>query len=764
MQDLESKLGHWVIRHRWLIIVLSLILVMLAASGGRFLVFKADYRVYFSDDNPQLKAFEKLEKTYSRNDNVLFVITPKDGNVFSRETLKVIEKLTEKAWQIPYSIRVDSISNFQHTKADGDELIVQDLVSDALNFSDSDLSRVKNIAVNEPLLKQRLISPAGHVTSISVTVQMPRKDETKEVPEVMQYARKLVEDFRTEAPNIEFRLSGMVPMNYAFAESAQGDMTSLVPLSFAMMFLMLLILLKSFSTTFGTILVIFLSILTGMGIGGYLGFPLTGPSVSSATIILTVAIANSVHVLTSFIHEMRIGKDKNSAVIESLRINLQPVFLASITTMIGFLTMNFSEVPPFRDLGNFVAMGVVTSFILSVTFLPALISVLPVRIKAQETGDDALMVKVGNFVVAQQNKLLWGIGFIVVALALFLPKNDLNDVFVHYFDETITFRQNADYIDNNLTGLYIVDYSLESGEEGGISNPDFLREAEAFANWYRDQPETRHVNIFTDVIKRLNKNMHGDDVAWNKIPEERNLAAQYLLMYEMSLPYGLDLNNQIDINKSSLRMTASIKTISSNEIIALEYRAQNWLAQNTNNIKLASGSGPTVMFANIGKRNIYSMLTGTTLALILISGILIFAFRSLKTGLISMIPNLVPAVMGFGLWGLFVGEVGLALSVVTTMTLGIVVDDTVHFLSKYLRARREHGYSAEDAVRYSFTHVGRALLTTSIVLVAGFMVLAQSHFELNSGMGLLTAIIITFALIADFFFLPSLLMKLEKKS
>jgi predicted RND superfamily exporter protein len=226
----------------------------------------------------------------------------------------------------------------------------------------------------------------------------------------------------------------------------------------------------------------------------------------------------------------------------------------------------------------------------------------------------------------------------------------------------------------------------------------------------------------------------------------------------------LDLNNQIDINKSSLRMTVSIQTLSSNEIIELETRAQNWLSENSKYIKVANGTGPTVMFANIGKRNINSMLKGTTLALVLISGILIFAFRSFKTGLISMVPNLVPAAMGFGLWGLVVGEVGLALSVVTTMTLGIVVDDTVHFLSKYLRAKREHGYSAPDAVRYAFKHVGRALLTTSIVLVAGFMVLAQSHFELNSGMGILTSIIISFALLADFFFLPPLLMKLEKKS
>jgi predicted RND superfamily exporter protein len=537
MSELESKLGPWVIKYRWLIILLSFVLVLAAASGGRFLVFKADYRVFFSGDNPQLQAFDKLEKTYSRNDNVLFILTPKNGNVFTKETLKVVETLTEKAWQIPYSTRVDSISNFQHTFAEGDDLIVEDLVSDAENLTNADLKKIKTVAINEPLLKQRLVSPKGHVTSVSATISLPNIDQTKEVPEVINFARKLAEEIRVLAPNIEIRLSGMVPMNNAFAESAQGDMATLVPLSFVVMFLMLLILLKSFSTTFGIILVIFLSIMTGMGLGGFIGFPLTGPSVSSMTIILTVAIANSVHVLTTFIHEMRTGKDKSSAITEALRINLQPVFLASVTTMIGFLTMNFSEVPPFQHLGNFVAMGVVASLILSVTFLPALISVLPVRIKVKKDDSDKLMIKLGDFVVRKQKQLMLAMGVLIVTLVVFVPKNELNDVFVHYFDETISFRQDADYIDKHLTGLYIVDYSLESGVEGGISEPGFLNEVESFANWYREQPETRHVNIYTEVIKRLNKNMHGDKKEWHKIPAERNLAAQYLLMYEMSLPY-----------------------------------------------------------------------------------------------------------------------------------------------------------------------------------------------------------------------------------
>ena len=158
------------------------------------------------------------------------------------------------------------------------------------------------------------------------------------------------------------------------------------------------------------------------------------------------------------------------------------------------------------------------------------------------------------------------------------------------------------------------------------------------------------------------------------------------------------------------------------------------------------------------------MLGGTTIALVLISLIMIVALRSFKLGLTSMVPNLVPAAMGFGIWGMFVGEVGLALSVVTSMTLGIVVDDTVHYMSKYQRARVEKGYDSEQAVRYAFTSVGRALVVTSVVLIAGFLVLAFSAFKLNSGMGLLTALVIALALLADFLLLPTLLMKIEDKS
>jgi len=763
MKSFEISFSEWVLKLRWLILALSIGLVMLAGSGGQHLKFTTDYRIFFSADNPQLLAFDALEKTYSKNDSVLFAVTAKDGNIFTNKNLEAIEWLTEQGWQTPYSNRVDSISNFQYSWSEEDDMVVEDLVSDAMSLSPEEIQKIKTVALEEPLLLDRLIAPKANVTGVNITVQLPGIDETKEVPEIVAFSRDLKQKFVEKYPNMQVNLSGMVMMNNSFSEASQKDMQSLVPISFAVMLISLGFLIKGFTGTFGTMIVIIFSIMTAMGIGGTLGFPISPPSASAPIIILTIAIASSVHFLVTMLQQMRIGHEKKLAIKESLRVNVQPITLASLTTAIGFLTMNFSEVPPFQHLGNFVAFGVLASWILSLTFLPALMSFLPVRVKQVEESKDDAMAKLGNFIVEKRKTLMWSMTAVVIVLVSFLPKNELNDIFINYFDETVQFRVDADYVSDNLTGLYNISYSLESGTSGGVNDPQYLKEVEAFAEWYRKQPETLHVASVTDIYKRLNKNMHGDNLDWYKLPEERELAAQYLLLYEMSLPYGLDLNDQINIDKSATKFTTTIKNLSSKDMARLADRADKWLAENTSSITKYDASGPSLMFANIGLRNIKSMLTGTTVALVLISIILIFALRSLKIGLISVLPNLIPAAMGFGLWGIFVGEVGLGLSVVMGMTLGIVVDDTVHLLSKYLRARREKGYDAPDAVRYAFTSVGRALVVTSIVLVLGFCVLALSAFQLNAGMGLLTAIVITMALIADFFLLPPLLIKLEEK-
>jgi predicted RND superfamily exporter protein len=544
---------------------------------------------------------------------------------------------------------------------------------------------------------------------------------------------------------------------------SEKDIRTLIPVMFLVIILVLALLLRSFTGTISTLLMILLSIVTAAGAAGWLGIRLTPPSASAPTMILTLAVADSVHLLITFLQRMRRGDARIDAMRESLRINLQPIFLTSVTTAIGFLSMNFSDAPPFRDLGNIVAIGVLAAFFYTIAILPALMLLLPLRVKPAHNGTLAAMDGLADFVVRWRKPVLTVMSLVTIVLVLHIKDNELNDEFVKYFDNTVAFRTDTDFTVDNLTGLYSISYSLKAAEPGGISEPEFQRKLEEFANWYRQQPEVLHVSSLSDTMKRLNKNLHRDEQEWYRIPEQRDLAAQYLLLYEMSLPYGLDLNNQINVDKSATKLDASLRSISSNSTIAVEQRAQAWLAENAPESMQVHGASPTLMFSHIGERNIRSMLGGTTIALVLISIILMAALRSVRIGLISLVPNLVPAGLAFGLWGMLVGEVGLALSVVTGMTLGIVVDDTVHFLSKYLRARREEGLSSADAVRYAFHTVGTALWTTSIVLMAGFLILTQSHFKLNSGMGLMTAITIGFALIADFLLLPTLLMTLDKR-
>ena len=762
MHTFEILFGNWVVRKRWWIIVASLVLGLAAASGGRLLSFVNDSRVFFSEENPQLQALEALENTYVKNENVFFILAPKDGDVFTRKTLTAVEELTEAAWQIPYSSRVNSLSNFQHTRSENDDLIVEDLVLDAQSLSDSELEEIKYIALNEPLLVNRQVSDRGHVTGINVNILKPGESQG-EVREVADFVRVLADDFRVKYPGLDIYLSGGIIIDHAFGEASLRDLTTLVPAMYLVLIVIMGLTLRSVAGTFVTFLVIAFSMFTGLGLAGWLGIALTPASANAPTIILTLAVADSIHVLITIFYQMRAGRSKHEAIAESLRINLQPVFLTSITTTIGFLSMNFSDAPPFRDLGNVVAMGVMAAFFYSIFFLPALMAVLPIREKKQAEQREFRMIgQFADYVIRRRAGLFWVMLLVFIPLASGISQIELNDNFVKYFDESYDFRRATDFAEDNLTGFDVIEYSLESGEPGGINNPNYLLKVDEFANWYKAQPNVVHVISITEVMKRLNKNMHGDDPAFYRIPESRELAAQNMLLYEMSLPFGLDLNNQINVDKSATRMIVTLKKVTAADLRELDENARDWLSLNAPESMFSYGSGLSIMFAHISKRNIESMLGASIFALILISAILIVALRSFKLGFVSLLPNLSPAILAFGIWGLAVGEVGLAVSVMIAMTLGIVVDDTVHFISKYQRARREEQMSSPDAVRYAFETVGSALFITTLILAAGFTILSFSGFKVNSDMGQMTVITIVMALLMDFFFLPIVLMKVDK--
>ncbi|HAV1496917.1 TPA: MMPL family transporter [Vibrio parahaemolyticus] len=756
-------LGKIPTKYSLLVLLATIFLIIVATIGGKNLYFRGDYDIFFDGTNKQLLAFDEIQTTFAKTDNLAIVIAPEDGDIFTPQTLSLIQKITVDAWQVPYSSRVDSIANYQHTEAFEDDLLVEDLLYSEYELTPDRISKVKSIALSEPVLKSALVSEKGDVTVVNITVQLPEMDKTAEVEEVVSSINAMIDRYQRAYPDVTFHKAGIIAMNHAFMTAAQDDSSTLVPTMLVVILVFLTIMLRSILSVIATLIVIIGSVMATMGISGWAGMFLSTATVNVPTLIMTLAVADCVHVIATMRQSMKNGFTKVQSIERSIALNFVPILITSVTTAIGFLMMNMSDSPVLRDFGNLSALGVMVACFLSVTLLPALLKLLPIHVKMETSQDQKhVMDRLGDFVVSQRRALLPLSVAVIVVCASLIPLNKVNDESVEYFGQRNEFRQAADFMEERISGMTNISIAIKTNESQGIAAPDFLNTIGEFSSWLRDQPETDHVATLADVYKRLNKNMHGDDEAYYLLPQERELAAQYLLLYEMSLPYGLDLNNQINVDKSSIKMVLTVANLGSVELVDLESRIYQWFAEHAPQYQVVASS-PSLMFAHIGETNMASMLSTLPITLVLISALLIFALRSVRLGLISLMPNIAPAVIGFGLWALISGEINLGLSVVVTLTLGIVVDDAVHFLSKYQRARRE-GQTAEQAVRYAFHTVGRALWITTVVLVAGFSVLAMSSFRLNADMGQLSAIVIFIALVVDFLFLPTLLMLFDKKA
>ena len=749
-----------ILRYRWIVLALAALLMAAMTAGARLITVTNDYRVLFSEDNPQLLAFDALENTYSTSNAALIAMTPKQGSIFSREALGAVEEMTEAAWRAPYSSRVNSLTNYTHSEASGDELIVAPLVEDARALDEAGTARVERVALEAAEIAGRLVSRDGRTAGVAVNFVLPENPD-QAVIEITDYLRSILNDARERHPDVAYHLTGDVVMNRAFSDATQDDLQTLTPIVFVIIIGATIVLLRSISGTLAIVAVIVFVVNTTVGFAGWNRVVFSPTNAGVPIIVMVIAMADAIHIVTSVLLGMRRGLERNAAIVESFRINFHPVFITSVTTAVGFLSLNASDSPPFHVLGNYVAVGVLCALVFSVTLLPALLSILPLRVSARGPRDAHFLDRFADFVIARSRILLVAMVLVVAGLILGVSRIELSDNMAEYFDDRYEFRRDTDHIIENLTGLDKLEYSLNAGRDGGITDPAYLRAIDAFAGWYRQQPEVTHVQVFSDVMKRLNRNMHGDDPAFHRLPEDPELAAQYLLLYELSLPFGSDLNDRIDVARSATRMVVTTRNAWSRDLRELDERAQVWLRANAPDFT-QEASGLSIVFAHLSLRNIKSMLRGTILAMALISFILIWIFKSVRIGLLSLLPNFIPAIMSFGLWGYLVGNVGIASSVVIAVVFGIVVDDTIHFLSKYLKARREE-LAAPEAVRYAFRTVGHALWTTTTVLSAGFLVFATSGFQVSWALGLLVTITIVFALVADFLLLPTLLIAIDRR-
>lgn len=758
-----------IIRFRWVVILVSIAVVAAGSYGSRYRTYSDSYRIWFDESNPDLKAFDVLQNTYTKADNILFVVEAKDGNIFSKEHLAAIEWLTQQSWKMPYSTRVDSITNFQNTSANGDQLVVKDLAKNSESLSAAELAKIRETALNDPLIVKNLVSEKGHVGAVNIMITLPGKDPM-ETAESAGFAKNLKNEFQEKYPNTNIYLTGFMMMNYSLPEFAGQDMATLIPLMNIILIVALAILLRSFMGVLTSLVLVWMTLSVSNGIAGWFGFPITSISAIAPTIIMTLAIADCVHLLVTFLKLVRQGVERKEAITQSLSLHLFPITVTSLTNFIGYASMNFSESPPFRQFGNTVAVGAAALFLLAIFFFPALIAVLPgwgkkrVEVDSDQPSLGRWESRIAEFTIRHRYKLVGGMTVLCAVFTALAFTNELNEEWVKYFAKRTSIRQDSDFTAANLTGIYDIQYALESGAPGGVNEPEYLRTVEKFNEWYRSQPEVISTMAITDIVKRINRSMHGDDESFYRVPERNDLAAQYLLLYELSLPYGMDLTTFVKGDKSATRMLVRTRNLTTQELVRLDKRAQGWLHANAPRAMAEAGIGgsQSVMFAKIANRMIDGMVKGSIFSLVLTSLLLIGIFRSLRLGLVSLIPNLVPIGLAMGIWALAIGQIGMTIALTISTTLGVIVDDTIHFVGQYLRARRREDMEPEEAMREAFKHTGLAIGFTTIVLFLGFLVLALSPVELNRDMGLITALTVLIAAGVELLFTAPLILVVEE--
>lgn len=751
---LNERIARLILRRNrlWLFLLLA-VLAGLAAGIPR-LEFSSDNRAFFGRENQEYRDLLAMDATYAGSDGLLFLMVPPEGEAFASASLEALRRFTDDAWLTPYVLRVDSAANQTVSRAEGDEIIIEPLLDEvtekaAARFEDRLMSLDEAVG--------RLVAEDGSAYGMSVQLVLP-EDGGRD--EVLTYLDDMQKAWRADYPGWEFHVTGGMLGGLTLEQVAWDDLVRLVPVSFVVVLVLLLFLMRTPVGAVVTIAVVVSGTVATLGFAGWTGVVLTAGTAISPLSVMVLISASCIHMMLSWmrgLETMATGEAAEMALAE----NLGAVTVTNLTTAFGFLCLNFSQAPPLRDMGNIIAFGLMVGLAATFVMLPAGLRLDRRAHAAKIPISSALMDRLAGGVLRRWRLWLWGFPVLVVVSLTGIARIGYDDSIFRYFDDRYEFRRAADAITEKLSGLESMQFSFAAPEGKNVFDPEFLRAIDRFSDWLEGQPQVISVTSIASVLKRLNQSMNGDDPAFRTIPDSREANAQLMMLYELSLPVGMDLTTTIDVSRTQTRLIAALRVSDSNQTRALADAAEDWLAANEPLLS-ARASGLSVAFARLSQRNNRQMLLGLGAVLVLISGTMVVTLRSVKYGAISLAPNLVPALLAFGLWGWTFGDVNLGSTVVTTMTFGIVVDDTVHFLMHYLR-RRRGGMDAEAAMRDTFSVVGAAIVITSLALMAGFAVMTLSGFVINQHIGALTVFVVGFALLADLLFLPALLRAFKER-
>lgn len=761
----SQRMVYFVTEHPWKSFLLGMILLSLFVPGLAKLQTDFSYRIWFKESDPGIQRFDAFERRFG-NDETMVVVVHSPSGIYDLESSQLLLQLTKDMWRIPEVIRVDSLSNFNWVHADGDEIQVEPMIPDDRPLDQKILEERLKVSLEHETLPDYLLSRDGKTAIVFANLK-PALNGTPDFEKVVLAVRELLKKKDDQGKPLyegngdhQFYITGSPAINQAFKESTEHDGRTLVPLIVLVISLFLFMIFRRLSGVALPLIVVFVSILITLGFAGHFKFKMNNMTAMVPQFLIAIGVADAVHILATFFRKLKDGFSKKEAIRLSLDKNILPTLMTSISTAIGFFSFLTAPILPVAYLGFLAGMGTCFAWVITILLLTPLALLLPIKEKIdQEKSMISHAPKRRSLQFTQwiydYRKAIITTTFILTGIAIYLGlQNTVNSDPFKYFRKDFFLTIATDFLEKNVGGVSAMEMVIDSGKVDGVKDPQWLKKVETLQNYMSANPGiTRTISII-DIIKSLNRSLHGGKEEFYKLPEDKATLAQELFLYTMSLPQGMDINNQVTIKNDAIRLTARTDKHNSVEFLKLvtlfEKKAKE-LGLN------AHVTGKNPLYMGMNEDVVISFLVSVALAISLVSLLMIIVFRSIRIGLFAMIPNLIPMVFG----GAFVKILGYDLNVgtvlVTSICLGIAVDDTIHFLVNYRRHSLE-GMKSQEAVEHIFHSTAPALLITTAILVGGYGTFIFGQFMPNVSFGIMVALVLTLALIMDFIFLPALLM------
>ncbi len=505
------------------------------------------------------------------------------------------------------------------------------------------------------------------------------------------------------------------------------------------------------------------------GLLGHLGLTYNSMLAAIPGILLAICIADSVHILVAYFHYINEGHKSKKAIAYSLTKNFQPTLLTSISTTISFFSITLTDILPIKDLGKLSGAGTLLAWVFSYLLIGGTLSLLSnymdkkrakkslnknKKIKSRFTSAPAIISWIDKY------KTFIIIFFILQFFgSLYLAtQNEVNSDPMKYFADNVPIKKGYNFASKKMDGLRGIDLVVDSGKKDGIKNPDFLNRLDQYLNWLTKDSDIIKVQSPLTIIKKMHQVINKDNEDFYSIPDNQKTIAEIIFLYTMGLPQGMDLNNQFSLDNRFLRMRVLWKVKTSKE----SDLKTSLIIEKAKDFSIIVDSGGNVpLYTQMNAQVVSSFFKSMTMAIILVSTLLLFVFKDLFLSLLAILPNLIPLTVGASIMTIFNVYIDIGTSIVTSVCLGVAVDDTIHFINAY-KNNKKRGLSTYDAIVETYSITGRALIATTTLLVAGFGVFVFADFVPSRYFGVFCSIILFYALVCDLLLLPAILLKFDK--